>query len=213
MSERIVRRQAGGHSLRVEQRADGRTVLSGYAAVFWREGAPETEYEMWRDCWEHVLPGCFDRALREDDVRACFNHDPSQLLGRLQAGTLQLSVDAVGLRYEVEPPDTELGRQVVASVRRGDVTGSSFSFNHRITRWVETERDGRRVTVCELLDVTLFDVGPVTFPAYPATTAGARAEDAGLAGPLADYRAWQRSQADRRARERFRRLRLHELVD
>ena len=176
------------HRARVEQRADGQAVLAGYAAVFYDPADPGTQYELWTGFVERIAPGAFDRAIRErQDVRGLFNHDSDGLLGRLPAGTLRLAVNAVGLLYEIDLPDTQTGRDVATLVARGDVTGASFSFMPVVSQYLE-EPD---LTIRTLLDVDLYDVGPVTYPAYEATTAGLRSAD-GLAGARADYDAWRR---------------------
>lgn len=157
----------------VETRADGKKIIAGYASVFHDPNDPGTEYELRPGLKERVGYTAFSRALNEQqDVRALYNHDPNHLLGRLGAGTLKLSVDAKGLRYEIAPPDTQTGRDVLASIERGDLSGSSFSFEavrHGITK----NPDGSAVRTLE--DVNLFDVGPVVFPAYKSATAGMRA--------------------------------------
>ena len=114
-------------------------------------------------------------AIREDDVRALFNHDVNELLGRTASRTLRLSVDSVGLRYEIDPPDTESAKRVVEAVRRGDLSGSSFSFSVEEENWRSIKSDGEKeINIRELIRVRLYDVGPVTFPAYEASTAGVR---------------------------------------
>jgi uncharacterized protein len=143
--------------------------IVGYAAVFYNPSDPGTEYRLMDDVVERIMPGAFARALREDDVRGLFNHDGLPL-GRTGAGTMRLSVDAKGLRYEIDPPDTTAARDLLASLARGDVTGSSFSFLPRATT---TRRDNGSY-ILERNDVRLFDVGPVTFPAYPSSMAGLR---------------------------------------
>jgi HK97 family phage prohead protease len=146
--------------------------ISGYGAVFY-DGTPGTEYRLREDMVERLLPGAFDRAIREDDVRGLFNHDPNNVLGRSQAGTMKLAADGTGLRYEIVPGETTIGRDVREHLKRGDVTGSSFSF--------ELEKNGQEfrkengLIIREIKSVRLFDVGPVTFPAYTGTTAEARA--------------------------------------
>jgi HK97 family phage prohead protease len=155
-----------------ERKAGGLPRLVGYAAVFFDRSDPAgTELEL-SAYVERIAPGAFSRTIREDDVRALFNHDSDNLLGRTRSGTLRLSVDSRGLRYEIDLPDTTVGRQVAALVRRGDVTGSSFAFDTRDYReyWEGSTR------IRELTDLKLYDVGPVTFPAYSGTTAGVRAE-------------------------------------
>ncbi len=141
------------------------SVIVGYASVFY-DGTPATEYKLGKRLVERVIPGAFDKALAGDDIRALFNHDPNQILGRGKAGTLRLSVDARGLRFEISPPDTQLGRDLLVSLKRRDVTGSSFSFS--LPDWNKDQvfRQEGDLTIREIRNVSLYDVGPVTFPAY-----------------------------------------------
>ncbi len=67
--------------------------------------------------------------MLNDDVRGLFNHDPNFILGRSAAGTLSLSVDERGLRYDITAPDTQTIRDLVlAPMMRGDINQSSFAF-------------------------------------------------------------------------------------
>jgi len=156
----------------VETRADGKKRIRGVAAVYY-DGTPDTEYELWPGVRERIKPGAFKRILGEKpDVRGLFNHDPNQVLGRTENGTLKLKSTSAGLEYEIEPPDTQTARDVVELLSRGDISGSSFSFIPSVD--TKIEGDDGQVTY-ELGDFKrLFDVGPVTFPAYEATTAGLR---------------------------------------
>jgi len=164
--------------VRIEKRADGKPQIVGYGAVFYRAGDAGTEYELWRNVVERVAPGAFASALkRPDDVRALFNHDPNFVLGRSSAGTMTLSVDERGLRYTIDPPDTQQARDLMASIERGDISGSSFSFSVNKESWSDPADGGPEVRTIE--DVTLFDVGPVTFPAYEATSTGMRGKAIG----------------------------------
>lgn len=178
-------------SVRVEKREDGAAAIEGYGAVFYRAGDPATEYELFQDYYERILPGAFDDQLAED-VRSLFNHDANWVLGRTKSDpqTLQLSVDQVGLRYRVTPPDTQAVRdQVLAPIQRGDVSGSSFMFWPVRTSWVQEDRDGRETWIRQIEKVRLLEVGPVTFPAYQGTSAGVRS--AGSIEQLqADRDAW-----------------------
>lgn len=160
----------------LETREDGQKVLTGYAAVFHRADDPGTEYTLWAGVVERVMPGAFDRALKEgDDVRALFNHKTDRVLGRSGAGTLRLSVDARGLRYEIDLPDTEDGRAVAELVRRGDITQSSFGFLPDDNGGALWREEGTR-DIRELHSVRLYDVGPVTYAAYESTTASIRSD-------------------------------------
>jgi HK97 family phage prohead protease len=181
---------AGPHRAGIETRADGKPKIVGYASVFYDPADPGTEYRLWSDVVERISPTAFDRAVREDDVRGLFNHDANQILGRNGAGTLRLSVDKVGLRYEIDPPDTAQAAAVVEAIRRGDVTGSSFGFMPETTAFREEVRDGKTVTIVERESVRLFDVSPVTFPAYAAATTGLRAAD--LGDTRAEVESWRR---------------------
>src|SRR5262249_1849806 len=147
--------------------------LSGYASVFWIEGDLGTEYQIQDDVRERIMPGAFDRALAEqDDVRCLVNHDESHILGRTSAKppTLTLSVDKRGLKYEVSLPNTQTGRDIAESIRRGDIRESSFQFVPSVVSWTE-EGD---TLIREIREVRLYDVSPVTFPAYTGTDVYAR---------------------------------------
>lgn len=182
----------GPSQIEVRKVADRPTTLSGYAAVFYRADDPGTEYELWDGAVERIMPGAFDAAVAGDDVRALFNHDPNHLLGRTKSGTLRLSVDSVGLRYDVDLPDTQAGRDTATSAERSDLSGSSFGFAIRSggARW---RREGN-IEVRELLGLQLFDVSPVTYPAYKATSVAVRSEDVG-----AIREEWQAEQAEAEA--------------
>jgi HK97 family phage prohead protease len=158
--------------VRVEERVGtDPPYVTGIAAPFYQAGDQGTEYWLDEDLVERIMPGCFDRACRECDVRMLFNHDPSFVLGRTRAGTLALTTDSVGLRYRVQLPDTQVARDLATSIRRGDITGSSFAFVP-YPGGARYRNEGK-VTIRELTSVQLFDVSVVTYPAYGSTTAGA----------------------------------------
>ena len=120
---------------------------------------------------EQIAPGAFRDAIPRSDIRALFNHDASLILGRMKAGTLKVEEDERGLFYDVDLPDTTTARDLAESVRRGDVDGNSFSFVVEEDRW-EKRGDQLLRTVVRVKE--LFDVGPVTYPAYAGTTVSAR---------------------------------------
>lgn len=156
--------------------------LSGYASVYYSASDPGTECELMPGVRERIMPGAFDRAIRDDEVVCLFNHDPNYVLGRTSAGTLKLTLFSKGLRYSARLPDTQLGRDLAVSVSRGDIRGSSFAFRVRPggDRW----RQEGGTDIREITDVELVDTSCVTYPAYPATTVGLRA-----AGELTEVRA------------------------
>ena len=157
--------------LRAEPVGDGDfPVITGYAAVF------DAETNIGGLFREVIRRGAFGRAIKEDqDVRALWNHDPNYILGRTRAGTLRLEEDTHGLKIEIDPPNTQFAQSLVESIRRGDVDQMSFAFVAVEEKWTE-KKDAPALR--ELIDVNLYDISPVTYPAYDATSVGVRsAED------------------------------------
>lgn len=153
---------------------DGTNTIVGIASVFNQETVIGGDMFGFR---EQIAPGAFDGALdRPDDVRALFNHDPNQLLGRNTSGTLRLKTTKEGLRYEVDLPDTTPGRDVLAYIKRGDVNGSSFGFRVLDDEWDDSEVRTGKLPLRTITEVELWDVSPVTYPAYKQTSVSARAE-------------------------------------
>jgi uncharacterized protein len=165
----------------VERREQQPARIEGYGAVFYNSADPRTEYQLYTDLFERIAPGAFDEALQAgSDVRSLFNHDSNWVLGRTisSPSTLALSVDAVGLKYSVTPPDTQAVRdQVLTPIGRGDIGGSSFMFWAKKVSWIQEDRDGRQVDIRVIEKVELLEVGPVTFPAYQSTTTGLRSAE------------------------------------
>jgi HK97 family phage prohead protease len=151
--------------LNVERRDKEKAEIVGHAAVFNRE----TNIGGW--FIESVAPGAFRRAIAEDDVRSLFNHDPNLILGRNRAGTLKLSEDDTGLMTTTTPPDVTYARDLLVSIERGDVSGMSFGFRVTKQEWDESGDIVKR----KILEVELFDISPVTYPAYPQTDVTLRA--------------------------------------
>jgi len=151
--------------IRAETDNEGEKIV-GYGAVF------ESRSENLGGFTEIIEKGAFDNVL-DQDVRGLFNHDPNYVLGRQSAGTLKLSVDERGLKYEIDPPATDTIRDLVMEpMKRGDISGSSFGFIVDDDEW--TEGDDGAVTRTIKSVRSLMDVGPVTFPAYPETGAAMR---------------------------------------
>lgn len=208
MERRFI--QTSISKIELVKREDGPPGILGYAAVFFREGDAGTQFELWRNTFERIMPGAFDDTLnRGDDVLALFNHDPSGILGRRSAKSLTLSVDERGLRYEIQPGDTSVVRDVVQNIHLGNLSGSSFSFNITNDEWRKV--DGKEIR--EITGVELFDVGPVTFPAYAGTDAGirsvaARGMEVGLDEARASNRKWRAALDEVENRRRSRELSL-----
>ena len=143
---------------RTEKREDGSTTITGHAAVFNQLSSDLGGFR------EVIAPNAFENVLN-DDVRALVNHDPNLLLARTTSGTLNLEQTDEGLQYSFDVPDTTYGRDLIVSMQRKDITQSSFAFTIEEDSW-ETTADGEITTINKVKN--LYDVSPVTYPAYPS---------------------------------------------
>jgi HK97 family phage prohead protease len=152
----------------VEFRAadDGPGTLDGYAIVFNKYSQNLGGFV------ERVDPAAATKSVSDKlPVVARYNHDDNFLLGTIEAGTLRLEVDDIGVRYIVDLPDTSAGRDVAALAKRGDLRYSSFAFHTLEDEWDVTEQGFPLRT---LRSIQLVDVAPVVNPAYRDSTVGVR---------------------------------------
>lgn len=120
---------------------------------------------------EKIQEGAFDDVMK-DDVRVLRDHEPSMILGRTTKGTAKIEIKDKGLFYSWDDPDTTYSRDLAKSMGRGDIDQSSFGFIVDEDKWNEDD-EGRVVrTIIKVRE--LFDVSPVTFPAYPDTSVAKR---------------------------------------
>ena len=157
-------------SITAELRAatEGRTI-EGYAAVY----NQEADLGFFR---EIIMPGAFDGADMSD-VRALFNHNPDGILARTASGTMQLEVDERGLKFRFEAPNTTLGNDLLEMIRRVDISQSSFAFT--VAKGGDEWEDGdERADLRKIKKFrALYDVSPVTYPAYTQTSVQARSAE------------------------------------
>ena len=186
---KLERRTLEAVELRAESPGNDDTMpaLVGHAAVFGRLSEDLGGFR------ERIAPGAFEATLAEDDIRALINHRDEYVLGRNRAGTLRLAEDDEGLSVRIEPPATSYARDLVASIERGDISGMSIGFRTIADEW--NMEDGEPVRT--LKAVRLYDVSPVTFPAYPATDVALRALSA-FRDTLKPPLPWRRQLAGRR---------------
>lgn len=146
--------------------------LVGHAAVFNRDSEL-----LYGSFIERIAPGAFAESIaKPDDIRALFNHDPNLILARNVSKTLSLQEDDRGLLVEIDPPKTSYAQDLMESTKRGDISQMSFGFETLSDRW---DRGGEgQPDTRTLLKVRLFDVSPVTFPAYPDTEVAVRSHEA-----------------------------------
>lgn len=148
---------------------ESRTV-EGYAAVF------NSDSEVFWDSWiERIAPGAFDGVLQDDAV-ALFNHDPNFILARNKVN-MTITQDERGLKYVFDAPNTTAGNDLLENLRNGNIYQSSFAFTVKEEKMTNPSA-GQQYAVRTILKVArLYDVSPVTYPAYPDTSVGKRSFD------------------------------------
>jgi uncharacterized protein len=173
-SSEITTRTYQLEQLEIRAENDGHTI-HGYAAVFNRLSEPLSDWGV--PFREVVAPGAFTKTLKTADVRALVNHNVDYVLARSKSGTLSLAEDDHGLAVVINPPDTTWARDLMVSMERGDVNQMSFGFRVIKDKWesVKDENTDKRMDTRTLLEVALFDVSVVTFPAYKDTSVAVRA--------------------------------------
>ena len=140
---------------------ESRMLVEGYAIVFNSESRDLGGFT------EVVKENALDKALeRNTDVLALYGHDYQNVLGRQSANTLQLEKDERGIKFTLDLPNTQLGRDVYTLVERGDLKGNSFGFTVEKDSW---DKKGDKVirTIEQVRD--LFEISIVSLPAYEAT--------------------------------------------
>lgn len=167
MKKEIERR-----TVNVEFRAqEDKPLIRGVAAVF------NSLSENLGGFREQIAAGAFKSALENCDVRALFNHDSNMILGRTTSKTLRLSETEQGLEFECDMPDTQYARDLMACMKRGDINQCSFGFSvdDGGDTWQKDEA-GKWVRTIHVVS-RLYDVSPVTYPAYPDTACALRSLD------------------------------------
>ena len=156
------------HEMSTRSGDDGNIYLEGYFARY------DDVYHIADNATESIARGAFAESCK-GDVRALYNHNTDIILGRTSAGTLTLRDTDVGLWgcITINQNDTQ-AMDAYHRILRGDITGCSFGF--------EIPSDGQETIVREDGSVhwtitrvdPLYEVSPVVFPAYEATSIEAR---------------------------------------
>ena len=122
---------------------------------------------------EQIVPTAFE-GCDMSDVVCLKNHDNNLPLGRkndaVGINTLSLEVKADGLYFVTQPPDTQNGRDTIEEIRAGSILGCSFQFVIAPggSDWDTDPETGVEIRTIKKIQ-KLYDVGPVTFPAYLQT--------------------------------------------
>jgi len=121
---------------------------------------------------ERILPGAFKRSLdSQNDVFMLWNHELKYVFGRTSRGTLRLKEDQNGVQFENDIPDAQWAKDLIPSIKRGDISNMSFSFKDNVEpSWT---REGKEI-VRNVRDATLYEISVVTYPVYESTSVYAR---------------------------------------
>lgn len=158
----------GGVEFRAEE-AEGRMVIRGHAAVFEKFSQDLGRFR------EKIAKGAFVDSIAKRDVRALWSHNIDLVLGRTGNKSLRLWEDDFGLAFELEMPNTTLGKDSFVSVQRGDVSAMSFGFSVLEEEWKRGEDGAPHERT--LKKIELFEISPVAFPAYEQTEVSVRDMD------------------------------------
>jgi HK97 family phage prohead protease len=145
---------------RFETKEDGKEVVIGYGSIF------NSRSENLGNFYEYISPTAISQeTIERSDVRALINHDESLILARSTTGTLDLSIDEKGLRYEFEiPKGLSYGKDLAINMKNGNINQSSFAFTVADDEW-STDAAGNDIRTITSID-KLYDVSPVTYAAY-----------------------------------------------
>lgn len=171
MTVKTETRNLTTNNVEIREDENGTRTITGYA-VKWEMKSHEMGY--FKRFKEQFKRGAFADSLTSDDQLALWSHDTSKVLGRTKNGTLRLFEDDVGLRFELDLPNTSLGNDAYETIKRGDVDGVSFGFRMVKQEW--DENDTENITR-SILKAKLLEVSPVAFPAYPDSQVSARSHD------------------------------------
>lgn len=164
-------RELSTSDIEIREDEEGARTISGYAVKWELKSQVLGMYYKFR---EQIKKGAFLESLNSDDQRFLWSHDTSKVLGRTKNNTLRLKEDDIGLRFELDLPNTTLGNDTYETIKRGDVDGISFGFRVEDDEVEEPDDDLPLRTVKK---AKLLEVSAVAFPAYPDSQVSARGYD------------------------------------
>jgi len=128
---------------------------------------------------ERVAPGAAKKTLEENrSMRILFNHGYDPQVGEKPLAEPRFAEDEEGVRYdEPELFPTSYNRDLVPGLEKGQY-GSSFKFRSVKETFDEepgtSDHNPDGIPERTIEELRLYEGGPVVFPAYEGTTAGAR---------------------------------------
>jgi len=165
--------------------------VEGYGVVY------DREVEIWPGFREKIRPGAFEKSIRNSsEIKSFFNHNPNYVLATTRSKpSLMLEDSEKGLRFKAPIPPTSYGDDLRVNLERKNIRGASFSFTVDPGGEILT-RDENGVLHREITEGEIYEVGPVTNPAYSRTTASLRSEEDAYNECIKKYRAAQEPKSD-----------------
>lgn len=139
--------------------------IEGYASVFNSKSLNLGGF------YEVIDPSAADDVLMVSNVFALIDHDKSKgILARSKygVGTLNLNIDAKGIKYSFDAPKTALGDEAIEYLKRGDIDSSSFAFTVKSDKWDKLQDGMYLRTILKFERIT--DCSLVYDAAYPDTS-------------------------------------------
>lgn len=141
---------------------DGKMIIEGYPIVF---ETPATHWGVTEIISRDALNSC-----DMTDVPLKYNHDDSHLLmARTRNGSMQLSIDSVGVKMHADLIDTQSNRDIYECIKSGLLDKMSFGFTVKKENY-DFDTDTRTILEID----KLYDVSIVDMPFYDSTSVYAR---------------------------------------
>ena len=139
-----------------------------------------TTIDSWEGLFkERIAPGAFKKTLRERSPVLQFDHGQHPMIGSIPIGTISsLKEGPDGLRVKARMSDNWLVSPVRDAIASGAITGMSIRFRVVADSWMKP-KDGK-MPERTITEISLAELGPVVFPAYPTTSVGVRSSAAHL---------------------------------
>lgn len=165
--------------IRMEQGEDSPPRVMGLGIIYGKksQNLGGQKYQF----YEIIEPGAFAESIEVSTkksarpIKSYFNHDPNQVIATTRSDPpLKLMDTTEGVAYEAEIPPTSYGKDLEVNLARKNVEGSSFSFTVSEEEWKEEKRDDLYITTRRVIKGEVFEMGPVTDPAYLQAPASLR---------------------------------------
>lgn len=147
------------------------TEIDGYIAKF------DSPTQLFEGFYEKIDRGAFENTLKDGhNIFLLYHHQWDKPLASTQTGTLSLSIDNIGLRFNAKINDNlSYGKDAIELIRQGLISGCSFGFSSiRESNEYNSTDDSITRT---LLEVKLYEGSILCIPQYEDTTVFSRAKE------------------------------------